>query len=100
MPQSLRQRSKEAAFSGPEDARLDRVDDRSERGRCCEHCTCIQTLSAAFCDFVRLEAEDEDIVRADMLLDFYIRAVERANRQRSVERQFHIARARGFHAGG
>ncbi|KAF1853432.1 hypothetical protein Lal_00041062 [Lupinus albus] len=44
----------------------------------------------------RVEAEDEDVVRADMVLDLDVGAVQRADRQRAVEGELHVAGARGF----
>ena len=46
------------------------------------------------------QAEDEDVLRADMLADLDIGAVERADGERAVERELHVAGAGGFHAGG
>ncbi len=51
-------------------------------------------------DLVGRQPEDEDILRADMLEDLDIGAVERADGQRAVERQLHVAGARRLHAGG
>ena len=46
------------------------------------------------------EAEEEEILRADFLADFDIRAVERADGERAVERELHVAGAARFLAGG
>ena len=51
-------------------------------------------------DLRRGQAEDEDVVVADPLADLDVGAVERADGQRAVERQLHVAGARGLHAGG
>src|SRR6202044_2736503 len=45
-------------------------------------------------------AEDRDVLGADMVADFNIGAVQRADGQRAVERELHVAGAGGFHAGG
>ena len=45
------------------------------------------------------EAEDEDVLGADMLAHFDIGAVERADGQRAIERELHVAGAGRFHAG-
>ena len=57
-------------------------------------------LERARLDLRRGQAEDEDIVVADLLVDLDIGAVERADGQRAVERQLHVAGAGGFDAGG
>ena len=44
------------------------------------------------------EAEDIDIIGADFLPDFNIDTVQGAHDGGAVERELHIARARGFHA--
>ncbi len=49
-------------------------------------------------DFRRRQAEDEDVGIADEVAHLDIGAVERADRQRAVERHLHVAGARGFHA--
>ena len=58
----------------------------------------IEPLAPALLHLMRLQPEDEDIVRADVLADLDIGAVERADGQRAVERELHVARAGGFHA--
>src|SRR5690349_13471819 len=50
-------------------------------------------------DFGGGEAEEEEIVRADFLADFDVRTVERADGERPVERELHVAGAARFHAG-
>jgi hypothetical protein len=49
---------------------------------------------------VREQAEDEDVVVADLLADLDVGAVVGADGQRAVERELHVAGARGFGAGG
>ena len=56
-------------------------------------------MRAALHDLVRPHAEDEDVFVADMIANLDIGAVERADGQRAVERQLHVAGARGLHAG-
>ena len=51
-------------------------------------------------DFGGGEAEEEEILRADFLADFDVRAVERADGERAVERELHVAGAARFLAGG
>ena len=51
-------------------------------------------------DFGGGEAEEEEILRADFLADLDIRAVERADGERAVERKLHVAGAARFLAGG
>ena len=46
------------------------------------------------------QAKEEEVLCADFLADFDIRAVERANGERAVERKLHVARAAGFLARG
>ena len=50
-------------------------------------------------DLRLVEAEDEDVVRADRVADLDVRAIERADRQRAVQRELHIAGARCFGSG-
>jgi hypothetical protein len=45
-------------------------------------------------DLMRLRAEDEDIVSADVLADFDIRAIKGADRQRAIERRTSCCRCR------
>ena len=45
------------------------------------------------------QAEDEDVLGADVLADLDVGAVERADRERAVQRELHVAGAGGFHAG-
>ena len=47
---------------------------------------------------VRRQAEDEDVVVADALADLDIGAVQRADGQRAVQRQLHVAGAGRLHA--
>ena len=46
------------------------------------------------------QAEEEEILGANLFADFNIGAVQRANGQGAVERELHIAGATGFLAGG
>src|SRR5205814_652141 len=55
--------------------------------------------AAPFLDLVRLQAEYEYVVGTYMLADFDIRTIERPDRQRPVEGEFHIAGAGGLHSG-
>ncbi|MNZ56365.1 hypothetical protein D3C78_743100 [compost metagenome] len=56
-------------------------------------------LGASSGHFFRRHAEDDDVLSADMFEHFHIRAIERADGQRTVQRKFHVAGAGGFHAG-
>ena len=49
-------------------------------------------------DLLGRQAEDEDVLRADLLADLDVGAVERADRERAIQRQLHVAGARRFHA--
>ena len=51
-------------------------------------------------DLLDGQAEDEDVVVADLLLDLDVGAVERADGERAVERELHVAGAGGLLAGG
>src|SRR4029079_5872645 len=42
------------------------------------------------------EAEEKEILRADFLANFYIRAVERSDGERAIEGEFHVPRAARF----
>jgi len=46
------------------------------------------------------EAEDEDVVVTDDILDFDVGAVEGADGERAVEGHLHVAGAGGLHPGG
>ena len=46
------------------------------------------------------EAEDEDVLGADMIADLDVGAVEGADGEGAVQRQLHVAGAGCFHAGG
>ena len=62
-----------------------------------------QRLVAAFAqrrDLVRTVAEDEDVFVADALADLDVGAVVGADGQRAVQRELHVAGARGLGAGG
>ena len=59
-----------------------------------------EALARRCFDLVGGQAEDEDVVGSDVLADFDVGAVERADRERAVERELHVAGAGGFHAGG
>ena len=50
-------------------------------------------------DLIDGEAEDKNIFRTDFFTDLDVGAVEGANREGSVEGEFHVAGARGFLAG-
>ena len=54
--------------------------------------------AAAGRDLLGGQAEDEDVLRADVLADLDVGAVERADGERAVERELHVAGARGLHA--
>ena len=51
-------------------------------------------------DFVRLQAEDEDVLRADLIADFDIGAIQRPDGKRAVQRELHIAGTGGFFSRG
>ena len=50
-------------------------------------------------DLLRGEAEEEEVVGADLLADFDVGAVEGADGERAVHGELHVAGAGGFHAG-
>src|SRR5262249_26220206 len=60
----------------------------------------IQPLLAADHDVAGFHAEDRDVLGADVVADFDIGAVERADGHRAVQRELHVAGAGGLHAGG
>ena len=57
-------------------------------------------MGAQGIDFVRGVAEDEDVVGANAVAHFDIGAIERADRQRAIQGEFHVAGAGRFGAGG
>ena len=52
------------------------------------------------CTSCGLETEQEEILGADFLADLDVGAVHRADRQRAVHLELHVAGARGFLARG
>jgi hypothetical protein len=48
----------------------------------------------------RVQAEQEEVLGADLLADLDVGAVQRADGQRAVHRELHVAGARGLLAGG
>ncbi len=81
-------------------AGCDGVERRGEHGRGRGRVAAGEAGAASFDHLLGAHAEDEDIVGADVIADFDIGAVERADGERTVERELHVAGARGFHAGG
>jgi len=79
---------------------FDRVDGAAQPRRTVDDVGGIQAVPAALQHIQCLHAEDRDILRPDMVTDFDIGAVERADGQRAIERQLHVAGAGGFHPGG
>src|SRR4249919_2347831 len=51
-------------------------------------------------DLVRGEPENENIVGADPVADFDVGAIQRADRQRAVQRELHVSGTGGFHTSG
>ena len=59
----------------------------------------VVTGFAAGHDLVRGQAEDENILLADLLHDLHVGAVQRADGQGAVQRQLHVAGAGSLHSG-
>ena len=59
----------------------------------------IVSLLPEFIHLLHGHAEDEDVLGADFLADLDIGAIERSDRERSVEGELHVAGAGGFLAG-
>jgi hypothetical protein len=57
-------------------------------------------LARSAYDLLDGEPEDEDVLVAHLLADLDVGAVERADGQRAVEGELHVAGARGLLAGG
>src|SRR6478609_7935558 len=85
-------------LTGREHARSHLLERLLKCGRGGDDIAHVDALAAPGIHLVRREPEDEDILRTDMLEDFHIGPVERADRQCSVERQLHVAGARRLHA--
>ena len=93
------QRLVAVAVVGREHAIVDRIEHVFQARR---HRRGIATAKAggAFgCDVRRGQAEDEDVFETDRFADLDVGAVERADRERAVQRHFHVARAGCLHAG-
>ena len=58
----------------------------------------VDALAAALLHLLGGQAEDDDVVAAHMLEDLDIGAVQRADGERAVQRELHVAGARGLHA--
>jgi hypothetical protein len=50
-------------------------------------------------DLLGRVTEDEDVLGADLFHDLDVRAIQGADGQRAIERELHVARARGLGAG-
>jgi hypothetical protein len=68
--------------------------------RCCDNLPRAVAVGFDAFDFGRGEAEQEEVFGADFLANFDVGAVQRADGQRAVHREFHVAGAGGFLAGG
>ncbi len=82
-----------------EPARGDHVEGGREARRRLDRVARVVGLGDARLHAGRVEAEDEDVVRADMVADLDVGTVEGADRERAVEGELHVSGARGFHAG-
>ena len=89
-----------ARFVGREDARADRVDRAGEAGVVLDRLVGVALDRAAGDDLLGGHAEEEEVLGPHLLADLHVRAVERADGERAVERELHVAGARGFLAGG
>src|SRR5207245_2807665 len=98
--QRVRDRREPAAIARREFAATDLVDRPRKPRRPPEYVGRIQSLLAPHHYIHRLHAEDRDVFDADMIADFDIGAVKRADGQRAVQRELHVAGAGGFHARG
>jgi hypothetical protein len=58
----------------------------------------VEALRAPRRRFRARQTEQHEVVRAHALADLDVRAVERADRERAVERELHVAGARRLHA--
>jgi len=85
---------------GAEHAARDRMDGLCQFPIAFDHLGRIVPACAFQRDFFSRQAKDHDVVAAHALHDFNIGAIQRADRQRAVQRKFHITRARCFHARG
>src|SRR5690242_5043380 len=83
-----------------ENAGVDRGKSLAEFGTCGDRRARVEALTAALLDLIGLQAEDEDVLVSDMVADFDIGAVERADGKRAIERKLHVAGARSLHARG
>src|SRR5437773_3928366 len=70
----------------------DRVDDAIR--------SWMVTIGEKLDDLVGLQSENENVLRADLIAYLDVRAVERADGERAIQRQLHVAGAGGFLAGG
>ena len=59
----------------------------------------VVTLTAQCLDSFGSESKQKEIFRPHFFLHFYVRAVQGPDRERAVQPELHIARARGLGAG-
>ena len=100
MAQRVRDRFEPAGVAGREFAAADGVDGALQPRRAPDHVGGIQPLLAPHHHVHRLHAEDRDVFGADMVADLDVGAVERADGQRAVHHELHVAGAGRFLAGG
>ena len=88
-----------AMVVGRENARGQGVENALEIGLGIDGSRRIVALPPPGFDLLGGQSEDEDVVPAHMFEDLDIGAIQRADGQRAIERELHVAGAGGFHAG-
>ena len=72
---------------------------RLSTGLACTQAAGLVALRPQGKDLIGVEAEEEEVVRADQIADLDIGPIQRADGEGAVEGEFHIARPRGLLAG-
>ncbi len=98
--QVVHQRAEASGVVGREITRDNHVERLPELGVLAVVTPRVVTLAPQTRDLLDAVPEDEDVVRADGVADFDVGAVERAERERAVQRELHVAGAGGLGAGG
>jgi hypothetical protein len=81
--QCIHKRSEPAGIGGGKDTGLDRPDGFGQLGRLCNRHTCLRGRPPTLLDLLCPQAEDEDVLWADMVANFDIRPA----RIRSVSKE-------------
>ena len=91
--EAFEDRLEDVEFAGREEVGADELERAfQQRGFLHEFVRTVPPLAELF-HLVDVHAEDEDVVLADLVSDLDVRAVERADRERAVQGELHVAGA-------